>query len=132
MDDQEALRLLIRRKLRDGRLPHSDIGRFRGGPGNGETCDACGWTVTKVQFVMEEGVNTRKAGDAMPMRLHVPCYQIWTNEVYLARRVPTPHLRLIAEPHVTQTRSPSTSPSRSRSDSAPGRTRRRRPHERGD
>jgi len=82
--DQEALRLLIRRKLRDGRLPHNDIGRFRGGPGSGETCAACGWTVTKQQLVMEEGANIRKAGDATPMRLHVPCYQIWTNEVYRA------------------------------------------------
>ena len=38
----EALRLLICSKLDKGRLPLNSIPRVWGGPGNGETCDACG------------------------------------------------------------------------------------------
>jgi hypothetical protein len=51
--DRPALTLLIQAKLTDGRLPHNHIPRMWGGPGNGETCDGCGETVSKSQMVME-------------------------------------------------------------------------------
>jgi hypothetical protein len=51
--DRPALTLQIQAKLADGRLPHNHIPRMWGGPGNGETCDGCGETVSKSQMVME-------------------------------------------------------------------------------
>jgi len=79
--DEEAIRLLIQRKLRDGRLPHNDIGRFWASPGNGETCDACESPITKEYLVMEEGGGTRlQPGAPKPMQLHVLCYQVWIKE----------------------------------------------------
>jgi hypothetical protein len=51
--EQQALRFLIQRKLADGRLPHDSIPRVWGGPGNGETCDACEDIILKEQFGME-------------------------------------------------------------------------------
>jgi hypothetical protein len=46
-------RILIRIKLRDGALPQDSIPRVWGGPGNGETCDACEEIVTKSQMGIE-------------------------------------------------------------------------------
>jgi hypothetical protein len=40
MSSAEPLRVLIRAKLADGRLPTNSIPRVWGGLGNGETCDA--------------------------------------------------------------------------------------------
>ena len=51
--DKPTLRLLIRAKLADGRLPQDHIPRMWGGPGSGETCDGCGEIVTKTQMLME-------------------------------------------------------------------------------
>jgi hypothetical protein len=51
--DAPILRLLIQEKLVTGHLPHDRIPRMWGGPGSGETCDACGESVTKDQMVME-------------------------------------------------------------------------------
>jgi hypothetical protein len=39
--DQEALRLLIRRGIHDGRLPHDGIKKVWSSPSDGEMCDAC-------------------------------------------------------------------------------------------
>src|SRR5437867_10265672 len=39
--NQESLRLLIQRKIRDRRLPHDGITRVWSSPSDGETCDAC-------------------------------------------------------------------------------------------
>lgn len=51
--NMEALRILIRAKPRDGRLPVNNISRLFGGPGNGETCDACDAVITKEQLGIE-------------------------------------------------------------------------------
>jgi len=40
--ENAALRLRIRQKLQDGRLPLNDISRIWGGPPAGEHCDAYG------------------------------------------------------------------------------------------
>jgi hypothetical protein len=86
--EQEALRLLIQSKLADGRLPLNSIPRVWGGPGNGETCNACGGVVTKHEFVME-GVSL--AGGKRPLQLHVGCFWLWEEErrPQLAARGPT-------------------------------------------
>ncbi len=54
--DQESLRLLVRRKLQDGRLPHDGIRRVAGSPSAGETCDACDAILAMDQLLME-GIN---------------------------------------------------------------------------
>ena len=51
--DQEALRRLILRKLRAGRLPRDGIRTVRSGPSDGETCDACDRVLAKTELLME-------------------------------------------------------------------------------
>jgi hypothetical protein len=52
-EDGHALRLLIRHKVHDGRLPHNRIAKISSGLGAGETCDACETAITKEQLVTE-------------------------------------------------------------------------------
>ena len=73
--DLTILRLLIREKLADGRLPHDHIPRMWGGHGDGETCDGCGEIVAKAQMVME-GVDARGGG----VQFHVECFYLWDAE----------------------------------------------------
>ncbi len=56
--DNEALRLLVQRKLRDGRLPHDRFTVVWSGPSDGETCDACDVLLTN-QHVLMEGTRGR-------------------------------------------------------------------------
>lgn len=51
--DQESLRLIIRRKLQNGRLPHDGIRKVESSPSAGETCDACDAIVAMDQLLME-------------------------------------------------------------------------------
>jgi len=76
--DKEALRTLIRAKLRDGRLPVNNISRLLGGPGNGEVCAACDALITKEQLGIEELFLTE--GDGRPLQVHAFCFQIWDAE----------------------------------------------------
>ena len=64
--DQESLRLLIRRKLQNGRLPH-----------DGETCEGCDAILSMDQMLME-GVSMDLG--RKPLQLHVRCFQIWDHE----------------------------------------------------
>jgi hypothetical protein len=52
-----------------------------GGPGNGETCDGCGETVSKSQMVME-GLSVTDAAhaDGIGVQFHVECFQVWDAE----------------------------------------------------
>lgn len=74
----DAVRLLIREKLSDGRLPYDSMPRFWGAPGAGETCDACDKAITKQQLVME-GISSTLS-EKKPMQLHVVCFQLWDHE----------------------------------------------------
>jgi len=74
--DEASVRLLIRQKLADGRLPHDHIPRVWGGPGNGEICDACDQKIERSALVMEGiAVDGRK-----PLQLHVACFHLWDSE----------------------------------------------------
>jgi hypothetical protein len=73
--DAPILRLLIQEKLLTGHLPHDRIPRMWGGPGSGETCDACGESVTKDQMVME---NLDAVGCGV--QFHVACFYVWNVE----------------------------------------------------
>ena len=75
--DQESLRLLILRKLRDGRLPHDGIRKVWRSPSDGETCDTCDTVFARDQLLME-GV-TLDLG-RRPVQLHVRCFQVWDHE----------------------------------------------------
>jgi hypothetical protein len=73
----EALRLLVRQKLNDGRLPYSHIPRIWGGPSAGGTCDACDTAITE-QLVIE-GIASA-VGDRKSIQMHVQCFQLWDDE----------------------------------------------------
>jgi hypothetical protein len=74
--DGEALRLIVQRKLHDGRLPHDRFTAVWSGPSDGETCDACDVLLTEQQVLME-GIRGRKTP---PVYFHVHCFGIWDLE----------------------------------------------------
>ena len=74
---QQGLQLMIRQKLKNGTLPYNSIPRVWGGPGNGETCDACDVLVTKDEWVIE---GIALAGGRKPLQLHVECFHLWEQE----------------------------------------------------
>ena len=88
--EPDALRVSIRQKLQDGRLPLNSMPRFWGGPADGEVCDACDKPITKQQLVMEGIAST--LGDKKPIQFHVSCFQIWDAE----RRAPQPTPSLLS------------------------------------
>jgi hypothetical protein len=69
----EALRLLIREKLQDGRLPRERISRVQSCPADGEKCDACEKLITMAEFVVK-GITLAGWGS---IQLHVQCFQLW-------------------------------------------------------
>jgi anti-sigma factor ChrR (cupin superfamily) len=72
----EALRARIRSKLEDGRLPQH-IPRFWGGPGDGQTCDACDRLIADqmlVQAIAWVGWDRRL------LQMHVDCFALWDQE----------------------------------------------------
>ena len=85
--DLSILRLTIREKLADGRLPHTPIPRVWGGPGHGEMCDGCGETVTNAQMVME-GPDAEGRG----VQFHVGCFHVWDVERQASGREPSVRL----------------------------------------
>jgi hypothetical protein len=76
--EAEALRLLIRQKLQDGRLPHYRVIRFWARPGVGEVCDACESSIASDQMAVENFAT--RLGDTKPLQVHARCYQIWDAE----------------------------------------------------
>jgi hypothetical protein len=75
MDEQQALRRLIRSKLQAGRLPPDRVTRVWGSPSDGETCDVCDTVLTKDQLVLEGITRGRRS-----MQFHVACFQLWETE----------------------------------------------------
>ena len=74
--EQDALRLIIRRKLAEGDLPHDGIPRFWGGPANNEECDACEETISGDQLILEGISSITNVG----IQLHVGCFYVWDTE----------------------------------------------------
>ena len=70
---QPRLRLIIRQKLADGRLPFHSIPRIWGVRGRGEPCDACDGVIIEDEFVIE-GMSL--AGSRQQIRLHVECFYL--------------------------------------------------------
>ena len=100
--EAEDLRLLIRSKLNDGRLPYNSMPRFWGGRGNGEHCAACEALITKEQLVIE-GVASMHT-DRAPTQFHVKCFYVWDAErraiappgysIFAAAIAPSPSTRV--------------------------------------
>ena len=81
--DPEALRLLVRQKLTDGRLPRTYIPRTWGGAGNGKPCGVCEQIIRKPQMMIEAAT----VDDGEPdLSFHVPCFYFWETE----RKRPAP------------------------------------------
>jgi hypothetical protein len=74
--EASAIRLLIREKLKDCRLPYDSMPRFWGGPGNNERCDAFDALIPKQQLVLE-GISST---DKKPVQFHVVCFHLWDHE----------------------------------------------------
>ena len=72
----ETLRLLIREKLENARLPHERISRVQSCPADGEKCDACERRITMAQFVVRGTILVGRGS----MQLHVECFQLWDVE----------------------------------------------------
>ena len=66
-----ALRLIIRRKLRSGRLPRVWPLRLSADPGAGGMCDACDRPLLPAQMMM-----TLRGRDLV-VRLHADCFLLW-------------------------------------------------------
>jgi len=84
--NQDTLRALVRQKLADGRLPNNHIPRVWGGPGAGETCDACEEVVTKAQLIME-GITLSVGRESV--QFHVMCFNVWDAERQVAGHDPS-------------------------------------------
>src|SRR5437870_13393286 len=77
--DFGKIRLIIRRKLENGRLPLEKATRVLGRSATGEACDGCEMTIETGQLAMNGFVRRpgRKA-----MQLHLRCFEIWHEERY--------------------------------------------------
>jgi hypothetical protein len=49
--DATLVRQLIQRRLWDGRLPHQKSAELSFGPGTGDRCDGCGFTISLYQIM---------------------------------------------------------------------------------
>jgi len=76
MMDAALARQLIQRRLWDGRLPHEGSTELSLGPGTGDRCDGCGFTISRYQLMAVRIA----AEDWREMRLHQECFEIWDEE----------------------------------------------------
>jgi hypothetical protein len=79
--DIDALCLIIRSKITDGRLPRNGTERVWGARGTGEICDACDTPITKDEFIIE-GVylHCTLEDAALALLLHARCFWLWDSE----------------------------------------------------
>jgi hypothetical protein len=75
--DPHAIRLLIRTKLGDGRLPRDSAPKALGRPGNGEKCAACEEILRTAALMLEVYPLTK---DTKFVHFHGDCYAIWNDE----------------------------------------------------
>jgi hypothetical protein len=74
--DATLARQLIQRRLWDGRLPHEYSAELSLGPGTGDRCDGCGFTISRYQLMTVR----IDAQDWREMRFHRECFEIWDEE----------------------------------------------------
>lgn len=76
--DEKTVRLLVRVRLQNGRLPYTCASKVAGSRATGEVCAACGVVITDHQLVME--VVPRAAKGAQPIQFHDLCFELWNDE----------------------------------------------------
>jgi hypothetical protein len=81
--DLPVIRVLLRHKLQDGRLPHHRIAGISSGPGGGGTCDGCEARITKDEL-MKEVVLAGGRGARGSVQFHTLCFQLWDDERHAA------------------------------------------------
>jgi hypothetical protein len=77
--NQETLRLLVRHKLQDGRLPRRGALKIALDPGGAVTCDGCETRIIRGQWAQEVAL-TGGRGARGAIQFHVPCYRMWDDE----------------------------------------------------
>lgn len=75
----ESVRVIIRQKLRDGRLPYDDVSKFWRDPDVEDQCDACDCAFTKDELVMD-GIASTLGGDKKSIQFHAVCFHLWDDE----------------------------------------------------
>ncbi len=75
--DFGTIRLVIRGKLENGRLPLEKAARVLGRSATGEACDGCGMTIGTGQLAMD---GLARGPGNKGMQLHLRCFEIWTQE----------------------------------------------------
>ena len=78
----DTLRLLIREKVLDGRLPVEPMPRVWGGPGNGETCSACDEKAEKSDLVIEGRTERNQV-----VFFHPKCFYVWETQADKYREI---------------------------------------------
>jgi hypothetical protein len=76
--DPESIRVLIRVRMQDGRLPRDSAPQAFGHPGNGQKCSVCDEILTSDRLMMEVASNGKI------FAFHGDCYLLWLDE----RRAP--------------------------------------------
>lgn len=72
----DSVRVIIRQKLKDGRLPYGDVSKFWRDPVDGDQCDACDTPFTKDELVMD-GIASTPGGDKKSIQFHAVCFHLW-------------------------------------------------------
>jgi hypothetical protein len=74
--DTALIQELVRRRLKDGRLPQGRAVAFRETCGDGQQCNACDEPIGQKQ----KAVWAMISRDWMSVRFHVDCYKVWGAE----------------------------------------------------
>jgi len=72
--ENAPIRILIRDKLQDGRLPVNGFPRFWIGPSDGEECHGCERIIT--DHLLVEGIASAAHG-RQAIQMHVNCFALW-------------------------------------------------------
>jgi hypothetical protein len=78
-----ALRLRVRERIEDGRLPVMVPTRIDAGYGSGHVCVACDQAITSTQVEYE----LADYRDGRPLYFHLGCHVVWQIECASARHV---------------------------------------------
>jgi len=70
----KGIRVFIRAKIQDCRLPRGNAQHAVGQPGNGQNCDACDEILTAARLMME------MTNNGTTFSVHGDCYLLWMNE----------------------------------------------------
>ena len=70
------IRQLIQRRLWDGRLSNEKSAERSLGPGTGDRCDGCGFSISRYQLMTVR----IDAQDWRDLQFHKECFEIWDEE----------------------------------------------------